>query len=242
MWVRSMAVGFSAPYVSSDSVLDWHKLSYAAHGVLRLTTAAGAWIAPPHRAVWIPAGVSHREETFGKAALSSLYFADALCAPLPKSCVAFNVPPLLRELILAAADHSVLDARVPAQERLARILVDRLAMLEPVAAHALPLPRDRRARTIATWLQENPGVDEDLATLAKQAGASVRTAQRLFITETGLSFAQWRQRVRLLAAVAHLGSGRSVTDAALDVGYASVSAFVSAFKREFGVTPGRFGD
>lgn len=241
LWVRSMAVGFTAPYVSNDSVLGWHKLSYAARGALRLTTRAGAWTAPPHRAVWVPAGTAHREETFGNATLSSLYFADRLCAALPKTCVVFHVPPLLRELILTAASHSVLDARTPAQERLARVIIDRLALLEPIDAQALPMPRNPRARAIAAWLQDNPANDESLPVLAKRAGASMRTVQRLFTLETGLSFAKWRQRLRLLAAAAQLGEKRSVTDVAFGVGYASVSAFVSAFRREFGVTPGRFG-
>jgi AraC-like DNA-binding protein len=31
-----------------------------------------------------------------------------------------------------------------------------------------------------------------------------------------------------------------VTAAALDCGYESPSAFITAFKRQFGVTPGRF--
>lgn len=241
VWVRSMAVGLSAPYVSGDSCLDWHKLSYASHGVLRVTTQAGAWIAPPHRAVWIPARTAHREETVGKTKLSSLYFADTLCAGLPKTCVVLNVPPLLRELILATAELSVLDVRRPTEERLAGVIIDRLALLEPVGAHALPMPRDRRALAIAAWLHKDPANGDSLAQLSKRAGASVRTTQRLFLSETGLNFAQWRQRLRLLAAVEQLGSGASVTDAAFDVGYASVSAFVCAFRREFGVTPGRFG-
>lgn len=240
VWVRSMAVGFSAPYASGEVLLDWHKLSYASEGVLRVATPAGAWIAPPQRAVWIPAGVAHREETRGKAALRSLYFADALCAALPKTCVVLNVPPLLRELILAAADYSVLDVNYGEQQRLAHVIVDRLALLKPAIAQALPMPRDKRALAIARRLEDDPANDEELSALAKRAGASVRTAQRLFVGETGLAFAQWRQRLRLLSAVERLGAGRSVTDAAFDVGYTSVSAFVFAFRREFGVTPGRF--
>lgn len=241
VWVRSMAVVFQTPYVSNDSVLAWHKLCHTAQGVLRVTTQAGAWIAPPQRAVWVPAGTPHREETFGTAALRSLYFADTLCAAMPKQCLVFSVPPLLRELILIVAEHSVLDAMVPTQERLARVIIDRLALLKGVPAQTLPTPRDRRACLIANWLFEHPANDERLATLARRAGASTRTVQRLFVEETGLSFAQWRQRMRLLSAAAQLGSGQGVTDAAFHVGYSSVSAFVSAFRREFGVTPGRFG-
>ncbi len=236
-----MAVRFTAGYRAGPHRHDWHQLSYASEGALRVATRDGAWIAPPQRAVWIPAGVEHEEEMRGAGAMRSLYFARAICAGLPDHCAVLPAPALLRELILEVAEHSVLDAAKPAHKRLAQVIVDRLALLEPLPAQALPLPRDKRALTIVRLLENDPANDEDFAILARRAGASVRTAQRLFARETGMPFAQWRQRLRLLAAVERLGAGGSVTDAALDVGYTSVSAFVSAFRREFGVTPGRFG-
>jgi AraC-like DNA-binding protein len=61
----------------------------------------------------------------------------------------------------------------------------------------------------------------------------------LFIRETGLSFGLWRQKVRLLDSIRLLTEGKSVTEAALDVGYASVSAFIAAFRETFGYTPGK---
>ncbi len=240
VWVRTYPVRFTADYASAPHGHDWHQLSYASAGVLRVATADSAWIVPPHRAVWIPAGVEHREEMRGQGTMRSLYFATGIARTLPASCSVLNVPPLLRELILEASTHGVLDAAVPAQKRLAQVIVDRIALLEPAPAQKLPMPRDPRALSIALRLQKNPANDEDLERLARRAGASKRTAQRLFTAETGLSFAQWRQRMRLLCAVERLGAGRSVTDAALDVGYSSVSAFVSAFGQEFGVTPGQF--
>jgi AraC-like DNA-binding protein len=50
----------------------------------------------------------------------------------------------------------------------------------------------------------------------------------------------WRQKARLIAGAAALSAGAPVTAAALDCGYESPSAFITAFKRQFGVTPGRF--
>jgi AraC-like DNA-binding protein len=41
-------------------------------------------------------------------------------------------------------------------------------------------------------------------------------------------------------AVVSLSSGAPVTEAALDAGYQSASAFIAAFKRTFGVTPARY--
>ena len=55
----------------------------------------------------------------------------------------------------------------------------------------------------------------------------------------GTSFTTLRTRIRLRAAVAYLQDG-SVTETAHLVGYASASAFVSAFTKEFGQTPGAF--
>ncbi|HMV40724.1 MAG TPA: helix-turn-helix domain-containing protein, partial [Plasticicumulans sp.] len=54
---------------------------------------------------------------------------------------------------------------------------------------------------------------------------------------TGLSFADWRRRLRLLLALGALEAGRSVTAVALDSGYDSLSAFIAAFRNEFGTTP-----
>ncbi|HVK81643.1 MAG TPA: hypothetical protein VM915_13640, partial [Verrucomicrobiae bacterium] len=86
IWVRSMAVRFTTPYVSGDLRHDWHKLCYASAGVLRVVTPEGAWIAPPHRAVWVPSHVAHREETRGAASIRSLYFANAISSALPCTC------------------------------------------------------------------------------------------------------------------------------------------------------------
>ncbi len=85
----------------------------------------------------------------------------------------------------------------------------------------------------------NPGDEDGLDRLSHRCGASRRTIERLFRSETGMSFGLWRQKVRMLDSVRLLSEGKSVTDAALDTGYASVSAFIAAFKVTFGCTPGR---
>ena len=75
---------------------------------------------------------------------------------------------------------------------------------------------------------------------AKQAGASPRTIERLFRSETNMGFRKWRQRLRLLHALRLLAAGEQVTNVALEAGYDSTSAFISMFRRELGTTPSRY--
>ena len=97
---------------------------------------------------------------------------------------------------------------------------------------------DARALRIARLLQDHPSDPRGLREIARWAGASERTIQRVFVAETGLTFGKWRQQLRLIHSLRLLAEGQKVTAVALDVGYESLSAFVSVFRRTFGVTPG----
>ena len=217
----------------------WGQLAYATRGVMRVITPGAAWLAPPTRAIWLPPYVPHEILMQGETAMRTLYLAPEQAADLPTETAVLEVSPLLRELILHILGVGMLDPNVPEHDRLAGLLNDLLVKARPQDLF-LPLPRDSRAMALATHLQAAPGDRADLAGLAREAGASLRTLQRLFPAETGLTLEAWRQKARLISAVAALSGGASVTSAALDCGYDSVSAFITAFKRQFGVTPGRY--
>jgi AraC-like DNA-binding protein len=119
------------------------------------------------------------------------------------------------------------------------LLLDQLAGVTRVPQQ-LPTPRDHRARLVATSLRDAPHQSASVATLARRAGASRRTIERLFARDTGMTMAEWRRRLRLLHAVRPLAEGESVTAVSLAIGYTSVSAFIAVFKDEFGLTPRRY--
>src|SRR5262249_32489254 len=85
-----------------------------------------------------------------------------------------------------------------------------------------------------------PGDSEPIDRLARAAGASRRTLERVFQKETGMSVGRWRQQARLLHAMRLLARGERVTAIALEVGYESSSAFIAAFSAALGTTPGRY--
>jgi AraC-like DNA-binding protein len=55
-----------------------------------------------------------------------------------------------------------------------------------------------------------------------------------------MTFSQWREQARLLAALKLLAEGKKGIEIALDCGYASQSAFSAMFRRHFGVSPSMF--
>jgi AraC-like DNA-binding protein len=238
-WVRSLAETYRAGGRIPRHTHPWGQLAYAISGVMHILTPSAAWIAPPTRAVWLPPHLPHEIHMQGETAMRTLYIDPATAEPLSKTEAVFEVAPLLRELILHILTVGMLGPGRPEHERLTGLLIDLLLQARP-ADLALPLPRDRRALAVADRLRAAPNESVSLADLARDAGASLRTLQRLFPAETGLSLEAWRQKARLIHAVTSLSAGASVTHAALDCGYDSVSAFITAFKRQFGVTPGRY--
>jgi AraC-like DNA-binding protein len=234
-----MAVTFPAGGSANDSASDWDRLVYASRGGMRVRTAQGEWMVPPHRALWVPAGMRYRVEMKGRVSLRTLYFRPPLSRRLPRECRVMNVSALLRELILHVSKRAVADPRLESEGRAIALLLDQLVAIEVVPLQ-LPLPRDPRAARAAGLLATSAGTRRSLASVGRAAGASPRTLQRLFAAETGLTFEKWRQRARLIRAVELLSEGRKVTRVALEVGYDSPSAFIAMFRRELGSTPRRY--
>ncbi len=218
---------------------DWVQLSYAVSGVLDVRTPSGNFVAPPHWAIWIPPGVRHEVVTSDRAEMRNLYL-DPEAAKRPRDrCQVLEISPLVRELILAVAALPAEYDRTGPDGRLAAVLLDQLSAL-PEAGFSLPLPEDQRLSAVCAALRQAPDDHHPLAHWAAMASMSERTLARLFRRETGLSFREWRQRLRLMLALSGLEQGKSVTTAALECGYDSISAFIAAFKRLFGHTPGEF--
>ncbi len=237
--VRGLAVTYPDRHRLPQHTHPWGQLVYAASGVVQVSIPDAAWLVPPTRALWLPPNVPHAIEMRGSVAMRTLYFTPAEPAPGLDLCRALEVAPLLRELILHIVRLGMLDMRSEAHVHMGGLLLDLLAAGE-TAPLTLPLPADPRARSFARGLLAEPASTATLAELARRSGASLRTLQRLFLKETGLPLETWRTRARMQQGIVSLSAGASVTQAAFDAGYRSPSAFIAAFRRDFGVTPARW--
>ncbi|MCU1719662.1 AraC family transcriptional regulator [Pseudomonas sp. 5P_3.1_Bac2] len=217
----------------------WVQLSYAIAGVLEIHTDAGRFVAPPQRAVWIPAGLPHQVFSSPHTEMRSLYVDCSVATRQTSSCQVLQVSPLLRELIDAFSDLPVEYELQGPQGRIAQVLLDQLAAAPPVDL-MLPLPQNERLRSLCRRLQAQPDTQTTLAQWSQRMGLSEKTLSRLFLRDTGLTFRAWRQRLRLFSALTPLEQGQRVTDVALGCGYDSTSAFIAAFRQQFACTPSEF--
>ncbi|ANJ74874.1 helix-turn-helix transcriptional regulator [Ralstonia insidiosa] len=218
----------------------WAQFTYATAGVIEIDTPLGRHLLPPHYAMWIPPDMPHAVSTRECVAFHSLYLdAAAFGAHPPRAGAMLCVTPLLRELVAATAELPVDYDMSGPDGALVCLIMDRIRRLR-AAPLSVPMPSDTRLLKIARALHVDPGDPRTLDDWAGQVGATRRTLSRLFRQDTGLSFVEWRQALRLLAALLLLEAGTAVSVVAEQLGYTSVSAFIAVFQSRFQVTPGVF--
>jgi AraC-like DNA-binding protein/mannose-6-phosphate isomerase-like protein (cupin superfamily) len=215
------------------------QLLFASSGTVTVSTRAGIWVLPPQRAAWLPPVTEHWLRMTGRVTMRTLYIRAEASPDLPRAPGVIAVPPLLRELILAAMKIPPLYDENGRDGRLIALILDEIRTLPTLPLH-LPMPQDPRLARLCDAVVADPASDRDLAGWARAAGLSPRTLARLFRGEFGIGFAAWRRQARLLAALTRLAGDEPVTTVALDLGYDSPSAFTAMFHRYLGVTPSRY--
>ena len=210
------------------------QLLYPLKGVVSVLTAEGRWMVPPEHALWIPARLIHAVHMHGDVAMHSIYVAPDTIAVLPERARVVGISPLLRSLIVEAAPA----VQMPGQrsELIMALLVEEIRNL-PEVPLGLPLPRDERLAALCRKFVAAPDPHETIDGWAGRLNMSRRAFTRAFRRETGVSLSTWRQQACLFAALPRLAHGEPVTTVALDLGYDSVAAFTTMFKRMLGAPP-----
>jgi AraC-like DNA-binding protein/quercetin dioxygenase-like cupin family protein len=233
----------------------WGQVALSATGVVRVNAPHASYIVPPSRAVWIPPGVEHAVTVLEDAELLTLYLHQARtgCGPARtaaeaagwRQCRVLEVSSLL--LALALELDTVPDGGGPTpgraalerERRIAGLLLDELRRAAPVRL-GIDLPHEKRLRRLCEAVIEDPSRHATLAAWSADAGASARTVTRLFRSELGTSFVQWRRQVLLARAVPLAARKLPMASIAAELGYASPSAFAAMVRRSVGAPPSRF--
>ncbi len=225
----------------------WAQLAYCATGIVQVTAEQSrhkadeiTYIVPPSRAVWIAPGAQHHITVLEAAEFRTLYIDASATPPGWTTCRVMVVSALLRETIHALDAGPLGRAR---EQLLTELVLDELSRASTQAL-GVPLPHpqtgDKRLRALCEAVLRAPSDRATLAEWAHGIGASERTLARLFQTELGQSYQQWRQQAVLAHALPLLARGTPVSLVAAASGYASDSAFSAMFKAAMGQSPSHF--
>lgn len=215
------------------------QLLYAIEGVMIVRSVRGYWVVPPNRAVWLAANEDHDVRMCGRVKIRTLYVDAAASEGLPRESCVVTVSPLLRELLVAAV-------RIPRDYdpysrdgRLLQLLLDEMTAHEVVPLH-LPMPGNKKLKAVCQKMMSSPDDTATAQEWGQRMGVTAKTLQRMFMRETGCSFAQWRRQARLFHSLEMLAKGEKILSVAYENGYASQSAFTAMFRKHFGMTPSTF--
>lgn len=212
-----------------------HELLWNERGASTATVGQRVFTVTPTLGIWIPAGTVHAADAPAGTWYRAAQFGTQAVEPLATEPTAVAITPLLRLLLMrlvepglsdasrAVTEAAVLDVMAPAPRELV-VRMPRSALLAPLV-HAL---------------RASPGDARSLDDWSRELGVSTRTITRALQADTGLGFARWQAAVRANHAAVLLLRGDDLDDVASGCGFATVSAFSTAFRRSTGVTPGAF--
>lgn len=239
-------IAFMVDELPPDQETSWHshlrgQFMYVESGLVSVRTRLGLWTLTPHRVGWMPPGEEHTATVIQPTRGWGVFVAPQAARGMPTEPSVLGANQLMRALVHRAAAWAESDELDDEQQRIMEVLMDEMrgARIADYPLH-LPMPVDRRLLRIARHLLVQPHNTRSLEAWASWAGLSARSLSRLFRSETGCSFAQWRQQARLSRALERLAVGEPVAEVADALGYGSVSAFVAMFRRHFGQPPARY--
>lgn len=210
-----------------------HQVYWSPKGLLAAEHAGRTWYVGGSEALWVRRAITHDVRAYGRVDAYRVCLRE-----VPASLAETTYGPVVLSTETAALlRECVPGAPVATGLRARRSLMDGV---RPAGIGArIPTSGGRGyAATVAQHLAYDPGDPASLAEWARRLHVSSKTLQRDFGDTFGASFSQWRTDQRLHLARTLLQSG-SVAQVAEQVGYASPSAFVYAFRRRFGCTPGQ---
>lgn len=214
----------------------WGELNFALQGVAEFEIAGDTYMSPPQYAVWIPPGFEHTGVNRHDIRYASAYIAASLCDGLPAEPCTLVLHPLLKAIFADFDARGVRHPKTEADLRLAMVIVDQIRAA-PRFAHYLPSTDDPMIAPALRALEVDPGDRRSAADWARTAGTTERTFARRCQDRLGMSFNDWRLRLKLVTGLALLEDGASVRAVSQRLGYNNPSAYIAMVRRLTGASP-----
>jgi AraC-like DNA-binding protein len=217
---------------------DLHQLLYAFEGSLTVEGPQGRYRIPHQFAAWIPAGAAHRT-TIQKVASGSIFIRPSLLTARADSPRVIVAPTLLRQMVLHAMRWPLDRAGDDATSAAYFVCFARLCeeWITNEVTLVLPVSDDARVAEIMEFTRRRIAT-VTLTEVCRKLGTSERSVRRQFAARVGISWEEYRQRLRIHMALDDLDMTRKpIGVIAADNGYESQAAFARAFRVIMGLSP-----
>ncbi|SHO56547.1 AraC family transcriptional regulator [Vibrio quintilis] len=234
-----------AGYQTNVHAHPFGQLTHIRQGVLHVVTETTGTGMPstslvPQRSlipqscfIWIPPDWPHHAFSHTEIMADVVQVPASPATTLPHQPAIFAITPFILALIQRLTHDNKTQT---IKQHLLAVLVDEILQQAPLS-FSLPMPQSAGLQDMARQILQMPDDKIPLAERARQTGMSERTFSRKFSKETGMTWAHWRQVVRLFHAIEWLQQGKPVSWVALTCGYSHPSALVAVFRQHFGCSP-----
>ncbi|UWX61890.1 AraC family transcriptional regulator [Chryseobacterium oranimense] len=190
------------------------------------------YIVPQHHVIWIPSGKAHRISSEAKTVnLMVFLFKSVFADDFYRHVQVFAAPPVLKEMLLYASKWNQLIEEDEEQDLFFKAILKSLPNFCRESSYLeIPVPSDERLIPVCTYINSNFKYSLNTVELAERAQMSVRSLQRNFKNETGITLQKYLQLVRILKSIELMDAGQyTLSQIAYKVGYQSLSAFTSSY-------------
>ncbi len=196
---------------------------------------------PRHAAFWIPPDIAHCTIQAPDVVSICLHVAPEVCHQyLPKHPVRLVLNPMTEEMIKHFARVWQTTKAGVSATRISKLIVSELSCTPHLQEGFAPVPDHPYFKTMVDELIDTKIEHKTMQQWADSFGISSKTLARLTQKLTGMPFSQWSVQFRLLPALTALSEGDTVEETAYQCGYETTAAFIAAFTRVFGITPGKY--
>lgn len=218
---------------------SWGQINCVYSGIGSFSSKDRRLIGLPGVGIWFPPHCVHECYNHHQMLFRVMNVAPDICERLPKEACMLGLTDIFQTVFADFFNRQSQYPVTPEESRLTRVLIDQLKITS-TQDYFLPTTTDPILEPIIKHIEQNPADNLNVTHWAKELFTSERTINRKFQRCFGMSYREWRVRLRFLYAVTLLRQDITIEEIAFSLGYSSSSAFISMFQKFAHTTPQRY--
>lgn len=209
-----------------------YQLTYVEDGYQYFHIGQKTYLVPQSHVIWIPSGKKHKTTSDAKTVnLMIVLFKTVPDHVFYRELHVFNAPAVLKEMLLYAGKWN----QHPEEDEEQTVFLKAMLTSLPYFCTEneflqIPVPADSRLIPVCNYINTHYKYNFNIEAFAEMANMSVRSLQRIFKQETGITVQKYIQLIRILKSIELIDTKQyTLSQIAFMVGYKSLSAFTASY-------------